>query len=270
MCLRISGVWGETMKIVATIFSAALCVASASTSAAAQTQTVPNDLLKAVGPLLITDIEVVANADIIPRTNDDQAFAYVERRMTPEEKAEFTTALDGRPFDRGTAGERLAEYLIEDNLRKRLLPNEGAGRRVVVALRLDQADFPVMRLPLAPPLPVRNAKAGLSFEILDAETRTTLATGRIDDAYGIVLDAGEARTRSGLKYQNFGRDDHLQVLAGVTNAVSRNVEALVSRADLPSGLILGDRMTFGTGIPVTTQESAPPAKITITLATPTS
>ncbi len=229
-------------------------------SAVAQT---PNSLLDTLGPLSVQEVRVAVVDGVIPQVTDGQALAYVERRMTPDEKARFTTAMAERVFDRRTSGERLAEYLIQGNTHDRLAASDVEGREVVLTLRVDGADFPVMRIPLAPPLPIKTSKASLSFEVIDAQTNALLARGRIDDAHGLIADTAEARTRGNLRYQNFGRDDHLQVLAGVTNALSRNVEALIRDTERSGRYIQGERMTIGTSLPVTIVEGAPAAKITI-------
>jgi len=193
------------------------------TSAAAQ----QNACVQAYGDkLAVAQVEISIGDGLIPVSSDVQAVAYIAKQMPAEQKARFERFVAGRKMSNDLAAERLAEFFAIDNITDRLKGDGSASRRVRLSITIDKAKFPVMKLPLAPVMPTLNPSMSGDFRIQDATSGATLCEGRIVDSVSFVPDMREAKKRNGLKVLNFGRDDHLQVLAGASNGLARDAQAL--------------------------------------------
>jgi hypothetical protein len=202
----------------------AIVLLGAASSASAQ----QNALVQAYGDKLAVEaVEVSIGDGLIPVSSDVQAADYVAKRMPADQKSRFESFVTGRKMSADLAAERLAEFFAIDNISDRLKNDGTASRRVRLSIVIDEAKFPVAKLPLAPVMPILNPQMSGSFKIQDAASGAVLAEGRIVDSVSFGPDMYEARKRNALKVLNFGRDDHLQVLAAASNGLARNAEALL-------------------------------------------
>lgn len=176
--------------------------------------------------LAVAQVEVSIGDGLIPVSSDVQAVAYVAKQMPVDQRARFESFVAGRKMSDDLAAERLAEFFAIDNITDRLSGDETASRRVRLSITIDKARFPVVKLPLAPVMPTLNPSMSGDFKIQDATSGATLCEGRIVDSVSFVPDIREAKKRNALKLLNFGRDDHLQVLAGASNGLARDAQAL--------------------------------------------
>lgn len=196
----------------------------AATSAAAQ----QNTLVQAYGDkLAVAEVEVAIGDGLIPVSSDVQAVDYVAKRMPADQKARFERFVANRKMSDDLAAERLAEFFATDNIADRLKGDGATTRRVRLSITIDAAKFPVAKLPFAPIMPTLNPQMNGSFKIQDVASGAVLAEGRIVDSVSFVPDMREAKKRNALKVLNLGRDDHLQVLAGASNGLARDAEALL-------------------------------------------
>jgi hypothetical protein len=176
--------------------------------------------------LAVAQVEVSIGDGLIPVSSDVQAAAYVAKQMPADQKARFESFVAGRKMSDDLAAERLAEFFAIDNITDRLKGDGTASRRVRLSITIDKAKFPVVKVPLAPVMPTLNPSMSGAFKIQDATSGAILCEGRIVDSVSFVPDMREAKKRNGLKVLNFGRDDHLQVLAGAGNGLARDAQAL--------------------------------------------
>jgi hypothetical protein len=212
------------MRRVALALGVATALLGAATSAAAQ----QNAFVQAYGDKVAVDaVDVSIGDGLIPVSSDVQAVAYVAKQMPADQKARFESFVAGRKMSADLAAERLAEFFVTENVADRLKGDGTASRRVRLSIVIDEAKFPVAKLPLAPVMPILNPKMSGSFKVQDVASGAVLAEGRIIDSVSFVPDMYEARKRNALKVLNFGRDDHLQVLAGAGNGLARNAQALL-------------------------------------------
>ena len=211
------------MKSAVLAFGVTIALLGAATSAAAQ----QNAFVQAYGDkLAVETVEVSIGDGLIPISSDVQAVAYLAKQMPADQKARFDSFVAGRTMSNDLAAERLAEFFATENIAARLKGDGTAPRRVRLSIKIDDAKFPVVKLPLAPVMPILNPSMSGDFKIQDATSGALLAEGRIVNSVSFVPDMYEARKRNALKVLNFGRDDHLQVLAAASNGLARDAEAL--------------------------------------------
>ncbi|PVM90938.1 hypothetical protein [Caulobacter endophyticus] len=210
------------MSRAALFLGAAVALAGGALSAAAE----PNAFVQAYGETLaVSAVDVSIKDGLIPVSSDVQAKAYVEQRMPADQKARYEAFVATRTLTDDTAAERLAEFFTIDNIAGRLKDDGSTARRARLSIVIDQAKFPVMKLP-GQVLPIKNTILSGSFRIEDAASGALLAEGRIKNSVAFVPDMYEAKKRNALKVLNFGRDDHLQVLAAAGNALARDAQAV--------------------------------------------
>lgn len=229
-----------------------------------------NPVVEAFGSGLAVDVIEVAIVDgLVPVNSDEQAVAYLAKRIPADQKARFETFVASRTMSNDLAGERLAEFFVIENLRDRLKAEASTQRHVRLSITIDDAKFPVSpKMPFVPSMPILKTRLGGAFQIRDIASGAVLAEGRIDNSLDSSADMLEARARNKVNYQNFGRDDHLQVLAGTGNALSRNLETLLRTNPLPTGMTVTDRMTVGAAIPVTIAQGFEHANFDVRVANP--
>jgi hypothetical protein len=210
------------MSRSALLLGAAIALAGGASSASAD----PNAFVQAYGQTLaVSEVDVSIKDGLIPVSSDVQAKAYVEQRMPPDQKARYEAFVATRTVSDDTAAERLAEFFTIENIADRLKGDGAASRRARLSIVIDQAKFPVMKLP-GQVLPIKNTILSGSFRIQDAASGAVLAEGRINDSVAFAPDMQEAKKRNALKVLNFGRDDHLQVLAAAGNGLARDAQAV--------------------------------------------
>ncbi|WP_446485262.1 hypothetical protein [Caulobacter sp. LARHSG274] len=232
----------------------------------------PNPLVQAYGAGLVIDQVDIAVVDGVITTNSDvEAYEYVTKLAPAEQKARFERFVADRPMSKDLAAERLAEFLISENVRSRLGgTNAPAGaRHLTLSLKVDEASFPASpKMPLVPALPILEPKLAADFILRDAASGAMLAQGRILDSTGSPQDMVDAKARNGLVYKKMGMNLHFQVLAGAGNALGRNLETLMRTDPLPTGFVETNRFSVGTAIPVTVKEGYRHARFQIQLAMP--
>ncbi|KSB88083.1 hypothetical protein AS593_23740 [Caulobacter vibrioides] len=256
------------MSRAALLLGAAIALAGGSSTALAA----PNPVMQALGPQLVVErVEVLVVDGVIGENSDVEAYEYVTKLAPEEQKAQFTRFVADRQMSKDLAAERLAEFLIGENILARLGPAGAApdARRVKLSLKIDQADFPASKkMPLMPALPLFVPKLGAQLRIEDAATGALLAQGRVIESAGSADDMVEAKNRNALVYKKMGMNVHFQVLAGAGNALGRNVETLLRADPLPTGFVETNRYTVGAAIPVTIRDGFRHARFDIQLATP--
>jgi hypothetical protein len=211
------------MKRVALAFGVSAALLGVATSAAAQ----QNACLQAYGDkLAVAQVEVSIGDGLIPVSSDVQAVAYLAKQAPADQKARFESFVAGRKMSDDLAAERLAEFFATENIADRLKGDGTASRRVRLSITIDKAKSPVAKMPLAPVMPILNPSMSGDFKIQDVTSGAVLCEGSIIDSVSFVPDMREAKKRNALKVLNFGRDDHLQVLAGASNGLARNAQAL--------------------------------------------
>jgi hypothetical protein len=232
-----------------------------------------NPLVHAYGAGLVVDrVDVVVVDGLITTNSDVEAYEYVTKLAPAEQKARFERFVADRPMSKDLAAERLAEFLISENVLARL---GGAGapadaRHATLSLKVDEASFPASpKMPFVPALPILEPKLAADFVLRDATSGATLAQGRVFESAGSPQDMIEAKARNGLIYKKMGMNLHFQVLAGAGNALGRNLESLMRTDPLPEGFVETNRFSVGTAIPVTVKEGYRHARFQIQLATPT-
>ena len=251
--------------------SAALCLAFGGAAAAASAEA--NPLVHAYGAGLVVDrVDVVVVDGAITVNSDVEAYEYVTKLAPAEQKARFERFAAGRSMSKDLAAERLAEFLITENILARL-GGTGASadaRHVTLALKIDDASFPASpKMPLMPALPIFVPKLGADFVVRDVASDAILVEGRVFESAGSAQDMAEAKERNGLVYKKMGMNLHFQVLAGAGNALARNLESLMRTDPLPEGFVESSRFSVGTAIPVTVTQGYRHARFQIQLATPT-
>lgn len=210
------------MSRSALFLGAAIALAGGASSAAAD----PNAFVQAYGEkLAVSSVDVSIKDGLIPVSSDVQAKAYVEQRMPADQKARYEAFVATRTLTDDTAAERLAEFFAIENIADRLKDDGSATRRTRLSITIDQAKFPVIKLP-GHVAPLRNPSLSGSFKIEDVASGAVLAEGRIIESVAFVPDMQEAKKRNALKVLNFGRDDHLQVLAAAGNGLARDAQAV--------------------------------------------
>jgi hypothetical protein len=253
------------------VLGAALGLTFAGAAGAASAE--PNPLVHAYGAGLVIDRIDVAVVDGVITTNSDvEAYEYVTKLAPAEQKARFERFVADRPMSKDLAAERLAEFLISENVLARLGGTNAPvdARHVTLSLKIDEASFPASpKMPLFPALPILVPKLAADFVVRDAASGATLVQGRILDSAGSGQDMLDAKARNGLVYKKMGMNVHFQVLAGAGNALGRNLESLMRTDPLPMGFVETNRFSVGTAIPVTVTEGYRHARFQIQLATPT-
>jgi hypothetical protein len=252
------------------VLSAALGLAFGGAVAAASGE--PNPLVHAYGAGLVIDrVDVVVVDGVITTNSDVEAYEYVTKLAPAEQKARFEQFVAGRSMSKELAAERLAEFLVGDNVLARLggANAPADARHVTLSLKIDEADFPASpKMPLFPALPIFVPKLAADFVIRDAASGATLVQGRILESTGSAQDMLEAKERNGLVYKKMGMNLHFQVLAGAGNALSRNFEGLMRTDPLPEGFVETNRFSVGTTIPVSVKEGYRHAHFQIQIASP--
>lgn len=230
-----------------------------------------NPLVHAYGAGLVVDrIDVVVVDGLITANSDVEAYEYVTKLAPAEQKARFEQFSAERSMSKDLAAERLAEFLISENVLARLgganAPTD--ARHVTLSLKIDEASFPASpKMPLMPALPILVPKLGADFVIRDVASGEILVQGRVFESAGSAQDMIEAKERNGLVYKKMGMNVHFQVLAGAGNALGRNLESLMRTDPLPAGFVETNRFAVGTAIPVTVRQGYRHAQFQIQLAT---
>ncbi|CAN5352799.1 hypothetical protein BH10PSE3_BH10PSE3_37750 [soil metagenome] len=232
----------------------------------------PNPLVHAYGAGLVIDrVEVTVVDGVITTNSDVEAYEYVTKLAPAEQKTRFERFTADRSMSKDLAAERLAEFLISENVLARLggANAPADARHVTLALKIDEASFPASpKMPLFPALPILEPKLSADFVIRDATSGATLVQGRVLESAGSAQDMLEAKARNGLVYKKMGMNLHFQVLAGAGNALSRNLEGLIRTDPLPEGFVETNRFSVGTAIPVTVREGYRHARFQIQIANP--
>lgn len=226
-----------------------------------------NPLVASYGSELdVIDVSVTVQDGLIPRESDRQAKSYIESRLTAEQQSAFDRSPRGWNKSEDSAAERLAEFLGAADLQA-VLAGPGGQRRVRLVIDVREARFPMVRVPLMPTMPGGGSRFGGTYKVLDAETGAMLAQGSFADSEGALIDRDAVRKRLNLKFLNLGRDDHIQVLADVVGALSRNFRSLLRDESFPTGRLQTGSMTIGGAIPVTVTQTMGFAAFTVELQT---
>lgn len=209
-------------------------VALAST---AHAQSFPNPLYSAYsGDLAVINVNVAYVDGVLRGHSDRAAKSFVEDRFSEERRAEFETFAAPRGLSDASYGERVAEYLAEQNLRGRVSERTPGARRVNVSVSVDEARLNGLITAAfgANPFP----RLAMSFSVTDADTGAALATGQIADSLSWDDHLRNAATRTNLDYNFSGTDTNFRLLAGTTDALSQNVLAALFQPSFSSEYIL--------------------------------
>jgi len=201
--------------------AAAALVALAST---AHAQNFPNPLYSTYsGDVAVIDVNVAYVDGVLRGHSDRAAESFVENRFSAERRAEFEAFATPRGLTNASYGERVAEYLAEQNLRSRLSERAPGARRVNISVSVDEARVNglVMAAVGGNPFP----RLAMSFSVTDAYTGAALATGQIANSLSWDTHLENAATRTNLDYNFSGTDTNFRLLAGTTDALAQNVLA---------------------------------------------